>query len=64
MVVFREEKEALRERGEDAAELRSLLEEKRGLSTELARRVDAARARTEHAEEEAERIRGEAASLR
>lgn len=64
LFVFRAEKEALRERGKDAAELRSLLEEKRGLSTKLARGAEAARARAERAEEEAERIRGEAASLR
>lgn len=56
--------EAIRAREQDAAELRSLLEEKRGVSTDLARGAEAARARAERAEGETERMRAEASSLR
>lgn len=52
------------EREGDAVELRSLLEEKRGVSAELVAVANSARARTEHAEGEAEKLRAEASSLR
>ena len=59
----REESEVLRGRERDAAELRSLMEEKRGVSREVARRAEAARARAERAEGEVERLRAECSSL-
>lgn len=64
LIHNRREKEALLEREGDAAELRSLLEQKRGVSAELVAVTKSARARTEHAEGEAERLRAEASSLR
>lgn len=59
----REESEVLRGRDRDAAELRSLMEERRGVSREVARRAEAARARAQRAEGEVERLRAECASL-
>lgn len=53
----------LRRREQDAAELQSLLEEKRGVYSEVARRAEAARARAERAEGEMERLRAECSSL-
>ena len=53
----------VRGREQDAAELRSLLEEKQGVSREVARRAEAARARAERAEGEVERLRAECSSL-
>lgn len=64
LLVEREENETLRNREKDAAELRSLLDQKRGVSTQLARGAEAARARAEKAESEAEKMRAESVSLR
>jgi len=60
----RAENKALRAREKDAAELRSLLEQKRGVSAQLARGAEAARARAERAEGAAEALRAEGESLR
>lgn len=60
----RDENKLLRARDKDAAELRSLLEQKRGVSAQLARGAEAARARAERAERAAEETRTEAMSLR
>lgn len=54
----------LRAREKDAAELRSLLDQKRGVSAQLARGAESARARAEGAERRVEEMRAEASSLR
>ena len=60
----RSENKTLRARDKKAAELRSLLEQKRGVSAQLARGAEVARARAERAERAAEETRAEAVSLR
>lgn len=62
--VIRRDNAALRQREKDAAELRSLLEQKREVSEKLARGAEAARERAERAESEAEKMRNEGLSLR
>lgn len=62
--INRGKNKILRAREKDAAELRSLLEQKRGVSAQLARGAEAARARAERAEKTAEELRVKAASLR
>eukprot|EP00752_Nemacystus_decipiens_P013082 g11571.t1 len=64
LTTARSENKALRARERDAAELRSLLEQKRGVSAQLAKGAEAARARAECAERAAEEMRAEAMSLR
>ncbi|CAM9522609.1 unnamed protein product, partial [Ectocarpus sp. 13 AM-2016] len=60
----REENQALLAREKDAAELRSLLEQKRGVSARLASGAEAARARAERAESQAEKMVADGVSLR
>lgn len=61
---LREENQALLAREKDAAELRSLLEQKRGVSARLASGAEAARVRAERAESQAEKMVADGVSLR
>ncbi|CBJ33546.1 expressed unknown protein [Ectocarpus siliculosus] len=64
LAMGREENQALLAREKDAAELRSLLEQKRGVSARLASGAEAARARAERAESQAEKMVADRVSLR
>ncbi|CAN0165256.1 unnamed protein product [Ectocarpus sp. 12 AP-2014] len=64
LAMAREENQALLAREKDAAELRSLLEQKRGVSARLASGAEAARVRAERAESQAEKMVADGVSLR
>ncbi|CAN0109749.1 unnamed protein product, partial [Ectocarpus fasciculatus] len=64
LTTAREENQALLAREKDAAELRSLLEQKRGVSARLASGAEAARARAELAESQAEKMVADGVCLR
>lgn len=64
VVFVRAEKETLRQRDEDVAELRSILLQKKRVSAELTKGTETARARAERAERGVERMRAEMVSSR